>query len=236
MPPARGLVTPNGPKVTQRRQELNFTQEDLAEKAGVAARTVGSIERGKPVLTDSLTRVATALGCQYADLALREDPPEVMPSPGPIKLRFTIDVDFRLVDEVMVRTLTQGIIHLATRCQAKVAMESIESSSVRIAVWVDREFAATVVAWVQWLWWKELTAEKGDDDDAMESFKYSVDSWIVHLATERAITQDFASELALLAERFPEEAPVVRGFIAHGISVLTNPALEPAAASTVRQD
>ncbi|WP_159501783.1 type II toxin-antitoxin system Y4mF family antitoxin [Microbacterium sp. 18062] len=54
-----------------RRRRLGLTQQDLADLAGVSARSVHEVERGKAtVRLDVLTAVATALGLELT-LTLR---------------------------------------------------------------------------------------------------------------------------------------------------------------------
>lgn len=51
-----------GPSIREARAALGWTQEELAERAGVSRPTVARIERGDDVNTATLTRVAAALG------------------------------------------------------------------------------------------------------------------------------------------------------------------------------
>lgn len=58
--PAATLI---GAAVRARRKSLGITQEDLASLAGVSARFLGELERGKPTIRlDSLLSVCAALG------------------------------------------------------------------------------------------------------------------------------------------------------------------------------
>lgn len=51
-----------GTRVAQRRIRGNLTQEELAQEAGVARKTLTRMERGLPVQTPSLMRVLRVLG------------------------------------------------------------------------------------------------------------------------------------------------------------------------------
>ena len=50
-----------GQRLARRRVELEFTQADLAEQAGVAKRTVERIEAGKSTQTSTLIRILRVL-------------------------------------------------------------------------------------------------------------------------------------------------------------------------------
>lgn len=52
-------------KLKHRREELNITQEDLADLSGVGLRTIKQFESGKgnPTL-DTLTKIGDALGLE----------------------------------------------------------------------------------------------------------------------------------------------------------------------------
>ena len=53
-----------GYRIRERREELQMTQEQLAEKSGVSRQTISSIETGKAdnVLVSTLAAIAVALG------------------------------------------------------------------------------------------------------------------------------------------------------------------------------
>jgi DNA-binding SARP family transcriptional activator/tetratricopeptide (TPR) repeat protein/DNA-binding XRE family transcriptional regulator len=51
-----------GDALRRRRVELGLTQQDLAEKSGISARTIGKIEQGKAGPSKSARRLATVLG------------------------------------------------------------------------------------------------------------------------------------------------------------------------------
>lgn len=58
-----------GPALRERRDELGWTQERLAEKAGISADLVGRLERGKrPGSLQTITKLARALDCDPGDL------------------------------------------------------------------------------------------------------------------------------------------------------------------------
>lgn len=62
-------VMPDGEKVESlRRMERGWTQEGLAEKAGVARRTIENIESGNPTFPYTLSLVAKALGVELKDI------------------------------------------------------------------------------------------------------------------------------------------------------------------------
>lgn len=56
------ILTELGGRLTQRRLELQLTQEMLAEQAGVAKRTVERIEAGATAQMSTLIRLLRALG------------------------------------------------------------------------------------------------------------------------------------------------------------------------------
>ncbi|MGH8337489.1 MAG: helix-turn-helix domain-containing protein [Gammaproteobacteria bacterium] len=51
-----------GHRAQQQRVGLNLTQKQLAQKAGVSARTIERFEAGTPVQLDKLVRMLRALG------------------------------------------------------------------------------------------------------------------------------------------------------------------------------
>jgi transcriptional regulator with XRE-family HTH domain len=51
-----------GRRIAQLRIDSNYTQEYLAERAGVGKRTLERLEKGKQVQTSSLVRVLRSLG------------------------------------------------------------------------------------------------------------------------------------------------------------------------------
>jgi transcriptional regulator with XRE-family HTH domain len=59
--------------VVSRRCDLGMTQAELAEKAGVAERTVQNIEAGKRPLPLTLAAVARALGMETGELRQAAD-------------------------------------------------------------------------------------------------------------------------------------------------------------------
>lgn len=66
-----------GDTIRQRRIDLGFSQEQLAEGVGCHRNYMGRIERGEQNITlDMMVRVAKALQCSISDLAA-----EVMPTP-----------------------------------------------------------------------------------------------------------------------------------------------------------
>lgn len=61
-------------RMEQIRLARNVTQENLAEEAGVAVRTIRNLEKGEGVSFDTAIRVMTALGVQQALESLLPDP------------------------------------------------------------------------------------------------------------------------------------------------------------------
>ena len=66
-----------GGNLSERRKQLGWTQEMLAERVGVDAETISRIERGAllPSLP-TLDRLAVALRCSAGDLLSNEGPEE----------------------------------------------------------------------------------------------------------------------------------------------------------------
>ena len=70
------LLARLGNAVRHRRLELNMTQEQLAEKAGVHTNYLGGIERGeRNVAYLNLRKLAEALGWTLSELAAAVDEP-----------------------------------------------------------------------------------------------------------------------------------------------------------------
>ena len=58
-----------GERIRSERQRVGLTQEGLAEKAGVAPRTIQKIEAGQlNILITTFARLGKALGCSTSDL------------------------------------------------------------------------------------------------------------------------------------------------------------------------
>lgn len=67
-----------GSNLSERRRQLGWTQERIAERVGVDAETVSRIERGAHLPSlPTLDRLAAALQCGAGDLLSRERPDEV---------------------------------------------------------------------------------------------------------------------------------------------------------------
>lgn len=62
-----------GDDIRAARDQRGWTQEELAQKAGVSRPTIARVERGDDVSTANLAKVADALGLQIR-LADRDDP------------------------------------------------------------------------------------------------------------------------------------------------------------------
>jgi putative transcriptional regulator len=56
------VLTELGERLRRHRLNLDITQDDLAEKAGVARSVVQKIEQGEPCMLDGWLRVLRALG------------------------------------------------------------------------------------------------------------------------------------------------------------------------------
>jgi transcriptional regulator with XRE-family HTH domain len=60
--------------VERRRRELNLTQAQLADKAGVTQGAISMIERGERVPSlDVLVKIADTLGCTIDELIRKEE-------------------------------------------------------------------------------------------------------------------------------------------------------------------
>ena len=66
-----------GGNLAERRKQLGWTQEMLAERVGVDAETISRIERGAHLPSlPTLDRLAVALRCSAGDLLSQEGPEE----------------------------------------------------------------------------------------------------------------------------------------------------------------
>ena len=70
------ILTEVGRRISSRRVEFNMTQADIAERAGVAKRTVERIEGGASAQISNIIRLFRAL-----DLMMNLD--RMIPEPGP---------------------------------------------------------------------------------------------------------------------------------------------------------
>ena len=62
-----------GENLRRERKAASLTQEELAERAGLAPRVVQKIEAGRiTILISTLRRLKIALGCSYEDLLLEQ--------------------------------------------------------------------------------------------------------------------------------------------------------------------
>ena len=52
-------------RVRAARQALGWTQNDLAEKAGISARTIHAVEKGKPCRQATKRKILAALGVPW---------------------------------------------------------------------------------------------------------------------------------------------------------------------------
>jgi len=65
-----------GERIREKRKSLGWTQEDLADYAGIDRSYIGGVERGERNLTfNVLCEICSALGCDVA--ALTKGLPEV---------------------------------------------------------------------------------------------------------------------------------------------------------------
>lgn len=64
-----------GYKIKEFRENLNMTQEELAEKSGISRATISMLENNaaKETLTSTLIALANALGTTVSDLFFAED-------------------------------------------------------------------------------------------------------------------------------------------------------------------
>lgn len=64
-----------GFKIKERRGEMNITQEELAKRSGVSRTTISGLENGVVTVTttDTLSKIANALGCGVGDIFFDED-------------------------------------------------------------------------------------------------------------------------------------------------------------------
>ena len=65
-----------GIKIKERREELNMTQEELAQRSGVSRQTISALENDKydNVLVGTLAAIATALGTTVDKIFYHERP------------------------------------------------------------------------------------------------------------------------------------------------------------------
>lgn len=65
-----------GIKIKERREELNMTQEELAQRSGVSRQTISALENDKyeNVLVGTLASIATALGTTVDKIFCHERP------------------------------------------------------------------------------------------------------------------------------------------------------------------
>jgi predicted ATPase/transcriptional regulator with XRE-family HTH domain len=84
-----------GDFLRRRRVDAGFTQEDLAERAAISARTVSDIERGlrSSIYRDTATRLADALGLEGAERAAFEQ--TARRGPASVSQRFQTEVGSR---------------------------------------------------------------------------------------------------------------------------------------------
>ena len=52
-------------RIRAARQALGWTQNELAEKAGISARTIHAIEKGRPCRQATKRRIVNALGVSW---------------------------------------------------------------------------------------------------------------------------------------------------------------------------
>lgn len=82
MPSSRAVYISVGRRVRQERLRRGWTQEDLAEKAGLHLSFIGQIERGvKAVSLQTLKRIADIFGLRAAQLLDESRPVEECPYP-----------------------------------------------------------------------------------------------------------------------------------------------------------
>jgi transcriptional regulator with XRE-family HTH domain len=98
----RSSEVPLGPAIRRRRQELGFTQSDLAASANIADETVSRIERGRLVPSVTIAeRIATALDTNLDALRERKRSPASAPRPSEARLLALVrDLDDTAVDDL----------------------------------------------------------------------------------------------------------------------------------------
>lgn len=59
-------------KVKLAREKCGMSQEELSEKSGVSRAIISKLENGRNVVTttETLRKIATALGCKVSDIFL----------------------------------------------------------------------------------------------------------------------------------------------------------------------
>jgi transcriptional regulator with XRE-family HTH domain len=68
----RNVVRALGAEVQERRRSLRWSQEELAERAGVSRNTIGFIERAQRVASiEMVERLAEACGLSLSELFAR---------------------------------------------------------------------------------------------------------------------------------------------------------------------
>src|SRR5262245_57644845 len=86
---ARVRAQADGDRIHALREERGISQLALSLRAGVAKRSVERAENGRKVLTDSLNRIATALGVEFPDLLSKS--PSASRGTEPVTMTFTDD-------------------------------------------------------------------------------------------------------------------------------------------------
>jgi transcriptional regulator with XRE-family HTH domain len=92
MTPATGDRPDNarvGQRVQNAREQLGWTQDDLATHADVSRSTIQSVERGESAGRRSIARIARALGLDHAALTAAPPPP---PQPAAATLNTLSDI------------------------------------------------------------------------------------------------------------------------------------------------
>lgn len=90
-----------GTRILARRKEFNWTQEQLAEKAGVTTQTISSAERGSKALRpENIANVSAALNCTTDYLLLGKTPP-TKPEINPIPIGDLTPLQRRCLDTII---------------------------------------------------------------------------------------------------------------------------------------
>jgi transcriptional regulator with XRE-family HTH domain len=79
----RRTVLPDGEEVRRLRHARGWSQQNLADKAGLQPKTISNVERGKALYADTARRVAHALGVETEDLLLAPGRNESIPEDSP---------------------------------------------------------------------------------------------------------------------------------------------------------
>lgn len=131
---ARGVVAKKE-KLARLRGEHGWTQQDLAEKAGVSQRTIQSIEAGKACSRYTLNCIAESLGVKFIDLAKAEVATGNLEVPPGLKVELDIVLNesHKDYDQTKVLQLTAKL-ELDLMLMGVIVVKRIKEGSVTVAV------------------------------------------------------------------------------------------------------